>query len=223
MKNPKWTAESWLKFLLNLIKTVTGNAVTISLKNGKMGRVPSVSLPAWITCPKCGCWVTCYAHRYEKFRPSVIRSYARNYRILNENPKEYWRQVRKAIQMNRFFRFHVSGDIPIYEYLEEMVKSAIENPHCTILCFTKRYGFVNHWIDVNGDLPVNLKIIFSGWRDLKMENPHRLPEAHVQFKDGYCEAREDAFECFGCCEECYVAGCGCWQLKKNQQIVLKEH
>ena len=197
--------------------------VCISKGNSKMGAIPSVSLPAIITCPKCECNELCYG-RKGKFRfPTVSESVLRNLKILEEEPETYWREVKGAVMMNRFFRFHVTGDIPNDEYFEKMVETAEENPHCQILAFTKRYAWVNEYIDNHGELPENLHIVFSGWKNLKMDNPHNLPEAHVRFKDGYCEAKENAIEWYGNCTECTIAGCGCWKLEKGEQVVFNQH
>lgn len=198
--------------------------VCISKGNSKMGAIPSVSLPAVISCRKnCECAKECYALKLERIWKNVKASYYRNWEILQENPEEYWRQVREAVGKNRFFRFHVSGDIPDYAYLAEMVETAIQNPSCQILAFTKRYEIVNRFIDEGGEIPENLHIIFSGWRNLKMDNPYNLPEAHVRFKDGFCEAKQEAVECYGNCTECSVAGCGCWKLGLGEQVVFNQH
>ena len=229
MRKPKWTTQTWIEFLKNLIKIVTGNKVSISEKNGKMGRVPSVSLPSLLFCTCCGCWKKCYANRMEKRRKTIREAYARNAKILLNNPEEYWRQVKEVVRLNRFFRFHVSGDIPNYEYFCKMIETANENEHCDILCFTKKYRIVNKWIDEHGKsaecLPKNLHMVFSAWDDLKMENPYNLPEAHIEFKNGKRTAPEgkEVIKCFGCCEECYLAGCGCWKLKPGEAIEFKEH
>ena len=201
MRKPKWTTKTWIEYLNHLLEIATGNEVSISKGNGKMGEIPSVSLPAILTCVFCKCMEKCYGVRCEKLRKEVRNSYIRNLNILNKNPESYWKQVKRAVALSRFFRFHVSGDIPTYEYLIKMVETAIENPHCDILCFTKRHGWINKYIRENGDdpriaIPENLHILMSGWRDFPMDNPYKLPEAHVRFRDGYCEAREDAIECF---------------------------
>lgn len=197
--------------------------ICISRGNSKMGAIPSVSLPAILTCRKCGCNELCYACKGTfKFR-NVSESLERNLKILRLDPGGYWRQVNEAVAMSRFFRFHVSGDIPNYEYFCRMVETAAKNPHCEILCFTKRYNFVNRFIKIKGWYPKNLHIIFSGWRDLKMVNPYNLPEAHVRFKDGFCEAKPEAIECYGNCTECSVAGCGCWKLGLGEQVVFNQH
>lgn len=197
--------------------------VSISKGNRKMGAIPSVSLPPKVTCPVCECWEKCYAAKMARIYPNVKSSYERNLEILLDNPDEYWKQVKEAVAMNRFFRFHVSGDIPTYEYLEKMVETARENPHCQILAFTKRFNFVNRFIESGGEIPKNLHLIFSGWKNMRIDNPHNLPEAHVRFKDGYCTAKEDAVECYGNCTECCVAGCGCWKLGKGEQVVFNQH
>ncbi len=85
----------------------------ISNGNSKMGKIPSVSLPAGITCRQdCECNQKCYAKRIERIRKNVREAYQSNYDLLKSNPDTFWREVEASIMMSRFFRFHVSGDIP---------------------------------------------------------------------------------------------------------------
>lgn len=197
--------------------------VSISKGNGKMGNISSVSLPSRITCRACNCTIKCYAAKLERLRPTVRNAYANNLQILSEQPDQYWREVEAAVMTSRFFRFHVSGDIVNAEYFERMVEIADRNQHCQILCFTKRFEFVNAHIERDGELPTNLHMIFSGWPGLQMQNPHQLPEAHVRFKDGGTTARLDAIPCGGNCTECATTDAGCWTLQKGQQVVFNEH
>jgi hypothetical protein len=124
---------------------------------------------------------------------------------------------------SRFFRFHVSGDIPDSDYLVHMIQIAERNPHCEILCFTKKYGIVNDYLSNGGNTPENLHIIFSAWIGLEMANPFSLPEAHVRYRDGSTTARQGATECGGNCTECACTDGGCWTLKPGQQVVFDEH
>ncbi len=206
--------------------------VHISPGNSKMGAIPSVSLPAVITCrPDAPCYAKCYARRLELFRKSVRESYMDNYDLYKSDPDTYWREVEGAVMMNRFFRFHVSGDIPDLEYFVRMIGMADRNPHCEILCFTKRYRFVNAFLNETAKcegtdkpvLPKNLHIIFSAWKGLEMENPWNLPEAHVAYKDGTTTARADAIPCGGNCTTCAKTNGGCWSLKNGEQLVIHEH
>lgn len=197
--------------------------VKISKGNSKLGAIPSVSLPSIKTCRQCACREKCYAQKLERIRSSVRSAYQHNLEVLINEPTTYWREVEASVMMSRFFRFHVSGDIPNAAYLENMAAVAGRNAHCEILCFTKRYEMVNEFIQKNGELPGNLHMIFSGWVGLDMDNPFSLPEAHVRYRDGSTTAREDAIECGGNCTECALTEGGCWSLQKGQQVIFNEH
>ena len=200
--------------------------VSISKGNSKMGAIPSVSLPPIKTCsPEAvkHCGRKCYVKRYLGIRQKTVgAAYERNLYILQHDPEKFWREVNGAVAMATHFRFGVSGDIPDMFYLARMIDAAEKNPHCEILCFTKRYEFVNSFVSLH-ELPVNLHIIFSAWKGLPMENPHNLPEAHVFFKDGTTTAKDGARYCSGNCYECAIDNANCWSLKKGEQIIFKEH
>ena len=191
-----------------------------------MGAISSVSLPPVITCPKgAPCAAKCYAAKLCRIYPSVRAAYQNNLDILNENWNEYWRQVRAAVSVARFFRFHVSGDIPNAAYFKEIVITAIQNPHTEILAFTKQYDIVNNYIDVFRSLPSNLHIIFSRWDsawNVHIHNPHNLPMSAVIFK-GVANQIEFEKICGGNCTECACKGIGCWELKKGETIAFYEH
>ena len=197
--------------------------VKISKGNSKLGAIPSVSLPSIKTCRNCACQEKCYAQKLERLRPAVRNAYQHNLEAWLKDPETYWREVEASIMMSRFFRFHVSGDIPSFKYLVNMVAIAKRQPHCEILCFTKKYNLVNEFIEQGGELPSNLHMIFSGWVGLDVVNPFSLPEAHVRYRDGSTTACDDAVECGGNCTECALTEGGCWNLQKGQQVVFNEH
>lgn len=197
--------------------------VSISSANKKMGKISSVSLPSLVTCRKCACQKKCYARKLERLRPAVAAAYQRNLDILQRDPDTYWREVEAAIMLSRFFRFHVSGDIPDASYLIRMVAIAQRNPHCQILCFTKKYELVNDYLSGGEVLPDNLHIILSAWTGLEMQNPFLLPEAHVRYRDGSTTARANAQNCGGNCTDCACTDNGCWTLQKGEQVVFNEH
>lgn len=199
------------------------NSVSISAGNVKMGAIPSVSLPPVITCPSgCPCAKKCYAAKLCRLRPSVREAYARNLEILTRDPDAYWLQVRAAASMARFFRFHVSGDIPSYEYFVDMMRTAAQLPGTQFLVFTKRYDIVNACLSMGGEIPDNLHVIFSEWGDgWNVPNPHNLPTAAVIFKGE--EPRDGWKACGGNCAECACRGVGCWELKPGETIAFYEH
>lgn len=219
--------------------------VKISKGNSKLGAIPSVSLPSIKTCRNCACQEKCYAQKLERLRPAVRNAYQHNLEVLIKEPETYWREVEASVMMSRFFRFHVSGDIPSDEYFAKMVEVAKRNPHCEILCFTKKYEIVNAYIDnfealklsnpISQDcilkatvgsepaIPSNLHIIFSGWVGLDMVNPHNLPTAHVRYRDGSTTASDKAVLCQGNCTECALTEGGCWSLKHGEEVIFPEH
>ena len=152
---------------------------------------------------------------------NVKESYERNLEIWETDSKEYWSQVSDAMCTSRFFRMHVAGDIPTYDYLVDMVATAKENPHCDTLVFTKRYDFVNNFINNGGIIPKNLHLIFSEWVGMAMENPHDIPVAHVIFKGE--EPKENWNICTGNCLECAKRKVNCWNLKNGEHVAFHEH
>lgn len=198
--------------------------ISISKGNAKMGEIMSVSLPAIITCGKdVPCKKKCYANRIEVRRSNVREAYEKNWGILKTDPDTYWREVEASIKMSRFFRFHVSGDIPDMDYLKRMFAVARRNKHCKILCFTKKYDLVNEYLSTGVHKPSNLLLFFSVWPGYECNNPFRLPEAHVRLKNGKTTAPDKAVECKGNCSECGINDSGCWVLKKGQSVVFDEH
>lgn len=196
--------------------------VSISKGNSKMGAIPSVSLPACITCnPNAPCFKLCYAAKITRLYKTVKTAYENNLDILNTDWALYWDQVRQAVAMTRYFRFHVSGDIPNAAYFKEMVITARKYPNTTILAFTKQYEIVNHYIDTFGEIPSNLKIIFSNWGEWKCENPHKVPECEIILKGS--GPAENWKICGGNCTECACRGVGCWELQNGETIAIYQH
>jgi hypothetical protein len=196
--------------------------ISISKGNSKMGAIPSVSLPACVTCnPSAPCFKKCYAAKIERLYTNTRNAYARNFEIWANDPAAYWDQVRTAASMARFFRFHVSGDIPNILYLNDMARVAESLPHTSFLVFTKQYSIVNQYVNDGMTIPQNLKIIFSNWGAWKCENPHNLPTCEVILKGS--EPAENWKICGGNCTECACRGIGCWELKNGETIAIYEH
>lgn len=197
------------------------NKISISPGNNKMGYIPSVSLPPVVTCANgCKCAQKCYAARLCKIRKTVRNAYDRNLDILTQDPAAYWLQVKAAAMVTKYFRFHVSGDIVNADYFRNMCQLARELPGTTFIAFTKKYNLINECLN-SQELPGNLKIIFSAWPGMPMENPHNLPVANVIFKGQ--QPADNWKICGGNCAECACRGVGCWELRPGEQIAFYEH
>jgi hypothetical protein len=206
------------------VKAGTDLVVRISNKNSKMGEVASVSLVPFFSCPgvcKETCGKKCYAAKLANLRPAVLYSYAINQALVMYRPEIYWASVDLACKAVKYFRFHVAGDILNYEYFENMIQIARNNPTTEILVFTKQYEIVNKWIDINGSIPENMHLLFSGWENLTPNNPHKLPETNI-FKTED-EIKENWKICGGNCFKCACRGVGCWQAKTGETIAFKLH
>ena len=213
-----------LRAAVNDVKFGRNLEVTISQGNRKMGDVASVSLLPFLSCPgicKDTCGPICYAAKIANLYKTVLNSYARNQAIAIFRPDVYWTAVDLAMKSHRFFRFHVSGDILNAAYFQKMIETCKNNPGCTALCFTKNYKIVNAWIDENGSLPENLKILFSGDVNLIPENPHGLPETVIIRKG--TTAGKNVKVCRGNCFECALNGVGCWTATAGDCIGFNQH
>lgn len=199
--------------------------VCISKGNKKIGKTLNVSLPPVLTCANCsGCKELCYDIKACLQYENVRKARARNLVILKENPANYFDQIRSAIKRrktNKFFRWHVAGDIPNYDYFVEMVKIAKENPDFKFWTYTKNYGLVNLYCMENGgkgSIPENLSIMFSEWRGMPMTNPFGFPEFRVVFKDE--QKPEGVKWCNGNCDHCIRNNSHC---VKGETVYCMEH
>lgn len=201
---------------------MTNHKISISPGNTKLGAIPSVSLPACITCnPSAPCFKKCYALRITRRYKQSRDAYARNLEILTNDPGAYWLQVKAAAMVTRFFRYHVSGDIPNIEYFNNMVQLARELPNTEFLAFTKQYNIVNEYLRTGETIPKNLKVLFSNWGNWKCENPYNLPTCEIIFKNE--NPGEHWKICGGNCTDCACRGVGCWELKPGETIAIYEH
>ena len=216
----------WIDCIVNAIckHENLASKVSISWSNNKMGKVASVSLLPWITCPaRCRntCGKKCYAAKLCRLRETVRNAYARNTAIAIHAPKAFFRAVNNTMKQICFFRFHVSGDILNKKYFRRVVDVCMKNKHCQVLMFTKKYEIVNEFINKYGKLPDNLHIMFSGWTNLKPVNPYNLPETQVYETEKDC--KPDWIKCGGNCLNCALHNTGCWVAKQGETIAFKIH
>ena len=200
--------------------------VHISKGVTKLGAdIPSVSLPPVCTCrPDAPCVAKCYARKGRwcfSHNKSLLQ---KNIDIWNEDPAMFQRDIIISAFHSRFFRWHSSGDIPDMKYLEMMVDTAKRLPDTKFLCFTKKFEMVNEYLNIHKSFPENLRMVFSAWGSFIPENPHNLPMAYVQFKNGETDGiPTDAFQCKGYCGECTLNGSSCWTLNDGASVVFDEH
>ena len=185
----------------------------ISSGNRKIGNTLNVSLPPIMTCANCKeCKFLCYdVKACLQYPETVIDARMRNYVILMKDRNEYFNRIQQKIsrrKANKFFRWHVAGDIIDIDYFDRMVTIAKNNPDWKFWTYTKNYKVVNQWVKENGkeNMPKNFSVMFSEWRGVEMVNPYGFGEFRVVFKD---EEKPIGFYCPGNCDDCIRNNRGC--------------
>lgn len=185
----------------------------ISAGNRKIGRVMNVSLPPVLSCANCKeCMHLCYDIKAcVQYANTVIDARMRNYSVLLRDRDGFFARIDAAItrrRKNKFFRWHVAGDILDTDYFDRMVKIAREHADFVFWTYTKNYSAVNAWVAEHGKdaIPANFSVMFSEWRGMPMENPYGFAEFKVVFKD---EKKPVGFYCPGNCDICKEKMRGC--------------
>ena len=200
--------------------------INISLTNSKLGdKIPSLNLPTSICRADAPCKKGCYANKGNWTFTNVQKCLNNNLELFKQHKEKFFDDIIQWLNdedtIYKFFRWFSSGDIVNFEFFKGMVRTAKESPNTKFLCFTKKYEIVNDYILFNGDLPKNLKVVFSNWGDFKPLNPYNLPETHVKFKNPLLNDNipEFAIPCKGSCKTCKA----CWSLEKGQSVYFDIH
>ena len=195
--------------------------VTVSNGNRKIGRVLNVSLPPILTCANCSeCKYYCYDIKACLAYPSAFNARAKNLAILQSNHEKYFSDIREKLSKRRnnfYFRWHVAGDIPSMEYLENMIQIARDYPHFIFWTYTKNYNLINQYVYAHGSdrkkaIPRNLSIMFSEWRGMPIYNPFDFPVFRCIMPDEKPE--KGSMKCPGNCDVCLANKWGCPYGKK---------
>ena len=228
--NSKKSIEKVISTTKTLLKSGSlKNQCHISGGNVKLNGIKNVSLPPVVACgANCkDCSGFCYAVKSFNRLPAVQLAWTDNYNLFLNDPKAYFEALKDATALERVFRWHVSGDIVNAKYFEGMIDVATDRPACEYLAFTKQYDIVNNYIDAGGVIPDNLNIIFSASPNVKMNNPHGLPECHINFEDSskntYKKEFNYTYHCTGNCKECVINSCGCFFLKRGDAVIINQH
>lgn len=197
--------------------------ICISNGNRKIGRVLNVSLMPMLTCGNCsGCSRYCYDIKAcLQYPDTVIDARMRNTILVQRDMVLYFHLIDERMshrRTNKFFRWHVAGEIIGRKYLEHMIELALKHSDFVIWTYTKMYDVVNDYVrDHGGDrlaaIPGNLHIMFSKWDGMPMHNPYGFPVFACRLKAGNVDTPaawfKHAFKCPGNCDYCKTHNTGC--------------
>lgn len=197
---------------LALAKTSKETRVHITKGNKKIGHTWNVSLLPIVTCGNCKeCKKYCYDIKSCMMYTNVIDCRAANTAMMQADMRRYFEDIAAFIdsrRSNKFFRWHVAGDIVNARYFDYMVKIAKYRPGWTFWTYTKRYDIVNAYASKHM-IPRNLHIMFSKWEGVDMDNPHNFPEFRVRMEGMSEDAFKGLWKCPGNCDICKAAHRGC--------------
>ena len=207
--------------------------------NDKTGLAVNVNFPIEYTCRHdCECYKLglCYACQGCYLFPANQAGYSENYNYYKNATSadmlKTFQLVLDNVKNVRLWRYFTCGDIPDKRFLQIMVDFAIANPAVKFWSYTKKYHIVNEWIDEHGQLPENLKIIFSHWLNkdgtyLPMDNKHNLPTSEF-IPLGQEHLAENVTHVCPCSDPnvvatCATCDCPCYGLCNGQSMALLEH
>ena len=192
--------------------------------------IPSIDLLPLFTChgrcrATCGyvkpgrALPDCYAAKIVNRFPGTLKNYAENTVLAIYRPAQYWTEIRAKMQLSRYMRLFVSGDMIIKGFFSNLCDALQDIPTCEIQGFTKCYEIVNREIEKRGSLPKNLHLLLSGWNEMQPINPHNLPTTNI-----YTDVRpENWLSCGGNCANCICVGLGCWKAGPGDIVGFKKH
>ena len=216
------TKSEYIEYLAN-----QSNEICMNNGNSKTGKAClNLAMPVCTCRNDAPCKSTCYACKGAQQISRVQAAYYRNFRLYMDNADKFFEQMYCKITFSGLPKVRIfdSGDIPDYEFLERLIKLCGRTPNVKYMMFTKRYEWVNKWIDENGSLPDNFNIMFSAWDKLwDVPNPHGLGVAYIDFNDKRLnpEFPDNAFVCPGRTTTCSACGV-CWN-KKVKSVVFHQH
>lgn len=135
------------------------------------------------SCQGCcdGCEKFCYAIRgAQQHHNAVMPSTIKNTLIYRKDPARFEREIDSQLTAweskkskkpkegekteEKVFRWHASGEIEDYQYLEMMMRLAESHPTIRFYTYTKRFKLVERYLKAHGDFPENFSMIFSKWK-----------------------------------------------------------
>lgn len=204
-----------------------GNGPCANNTNSKLGKaIISVSMPICVCSPEYPCYKDCYARKGHQSFDNVQGGYYRNFRLYNEDNDKFFEMLFYKIKSEGLskVRYFDCGDFPDYNFLVKTVELAKLTPEITYLTYTKRYDYVNEFLEKGGKFPSNYLLYFSAWdKHWKFDNKFNLPIAYVDFKDKSRNPQLPSygFNCPGKPINCSV--CGACFNPKLKAVIFQQH
>lgn len=132
------------------------------------------------SCAGCctGCKDACYAiNDTKRYHNTCIPSQGGNTLLARYDRQRFFEDIQRFIDYNMVaaIRVHSSGEFLSYGYFCDWMTLAEKNPDVKFYCYTKRFNFIERYIESGKEFPANFTINVSIW-DKNYDNPYGLPE-----------------------------------------------
>lgn len=129
-------------------------------------------------CEDC-CEEFCYARNFTiAHHNACVEKYAKNTLVIRNDIEKYEYELKKFFDsaiVGGCFRYHVSGEFDSREQLLMNIKLAKKFPNWIQYGYTKRYEWIEDYLDENGILPENFVVNISPFNN-EYSNKYNLPE-----------------------------------------------
>ena len=149
------------------------------------------------SCAGCcsGCKTDCYAvSDAKRYHNTVIKSQGNNTLLARHDRPRFFADVQRFIDYNMIaaIRVHSSGEFLSYDYFCDWLDLARRNPDIKFYTYTKRFNFIERYMEAGNTIPDNFTINISIWKN-NYKNPYNLPE--FIYDDGTDPELENVFHC----------------------------
>lgn len=183
------------------------------------------------SCAGCcsGCKSACYAvNDAKRYHNTVIKSQGGNTLLARFDRPRFFADLQRFVDYNMVaaMRIHSSGEFLSYGYFTDWIEFVKLNPDIKFYCYTKRFNFIERFLESGGVIPKNLAINVSIWKK-NYDNPYNLQEfiyddgTEPELKDiPHCPAVDEKGRKTGMtCAACKL----CINAKPGQKIAVYAH
>ncbi len=146
----------------------------LTLKDGT--QLTNVSGSCFGCCNDCksNCYAVNDAKRYHN---TIIKSQGENTLLARHDKKRFFENIQRFLDYNMVaaVRIHSSGEYLNYDYFLQWIEIAKNNPSVIFYSYTKRYNFIEKYLDSGATFPDNFVVNVSIWNN-NYDNKYNLQE-----------------------------------------------
>jgi hypothetical protein len=130
----------------------------------------------------------------KRYHNTVIKSQGENTLLARFDRPRLFADIQRFIDYNMIaaMRIHSSGEFLSYAYFLDWIELIKRNPDIKFYCYTKRFNFIERYLESGGVFPDNFAVNVSIWHK-NYSNPRGLAE--FIYDDGSEPELENVLHC----------------------------